>query len=308
MDNFPLKKNVQIYPSKIIFFPNDRFAKKISGLSGGDFQDMNSGESLDLVELRNHKKFGKIISPFRIFVDEHSSFTLSEPVEQFDFDVLCVCISEYYIGNRYTTPSIIYRALAGKIGDNDANPSKNQFAAIMHSIEKLMFLKTEINMTDYCQKLNRNEGNTFQLLSPMLPAKRVIETTINGKAATVIQLLDESPLWQVTTIKNQFLTFDAKLLDVPNQQNTKINIELKNYVLRRIVEIKAHRQLTTTITFKDIFSKCRIENASRKKKSDARGTVIEFLECLEKKKFIKSFKLNKHGRAFYSISLDYSRS
>lgn len=268
---------------------------------------MNSGDSLDLVELRNHKKFGKIVSPFRIFVDKHSSFTLSEPIEQFDFAVLCVCISEHYKGNRYITPSIIYRALTGKVGDNDANPSKDQLAAILHSLKKLMFLKIEMNMTDYCQKLDCNEGNSFHILSPILPSKIIIETTINGKASIVVQLLDESPIWQIACLKNQFLSFDAKILNVKNQNNSKMNIELKNYVLRRIVEIKAHRQLTPTLTFDDIFSKCRLENISRKKKLDARETIVKFLEHLKAENFIKSFELIKHGSSFYSVQFTYSK-
>lgn len=301
------KKNVQTYPSKIIYFPNDRFAKKLSSLTDEDFDDMSSGENRDLVELQQHKKFGKIVSPFRIYVDEHAFLTLSEPVEQFDFDILCVSISEYYIGNRYLTPGIIYRALTGKVNDNDANPSKDQLANISQSIEKLMFLKTKINMTDYCEKLNCNEGHPFEILAPLLPAKRINETTINGKASTIIELTSESPIWQIACIKNQFMSFNAELLNVPNQNNSKMNIELKNYVLRRIVEIKAHRQLTPTLTFNDIFTKCRLENISRKKKLDVRETVITFFEHLKNKKFITSFEITKKGNSFYSIRFTYSK-
>lgn len=300
------KNNVQVYPSKTIYFPNDRFAKKLASLTGDDFNEMNSGEERNLVELQHHKKFGKITSPFRIYVDEHASFTLSEPVEQFDFDVLCVGISEYRSINRCITPSIIYRGLTGKVGDSDANPSKDQLAAIMHSIEKLMFLKIKINMTDYCEKLNCNEGNAFEIVAPLLPCEYVA-ATINGKKTTVIHLLGESPIWQVACIKNQILSFDSKLLNVPGQQNTKMNIELKNYVLRRIVEIKAHRQLTPTITFDDLFFKCRLEDVSRQKKADARETVDTFFEHLQKEKFIKSFELIKQGNSFHSVKFTYSK-
>ena len=306
LDFLPSKKNVQLYPSKTIFFPNDRFSKKIATLAKDSFNNMNEGESRNLIELNNHKKFGKIVSPFRIFVDDNSSFTLSEPVEQFDFAVLCVCISEYYIDNRYLTESIIYRALTGKVGDNDANPSKDQRAAIMHSVEKLMFLKSEINMTDYCQKLKCNGGNSFEIISPLLPAKIITETTVNGKASSVIQLLAESPLWQIACLKNQFLSFAAELLNVPHQQNTKMNIELKNYSIHRIVEIKAHK-LTPTLTFDDIFTKCRIENASNDTKMNARKTLIKFFEHLQAKKFIKSFEITKKGNFFYSIKFTYSK-
>ena len=306
LDFFPTKKNVQIYPSKTIFFPNDRFSKKITTFTKDNFNNMNEGEALKLVELKNHKKFGKIVSPFRIFADENSSFSLSEPIEQFDFDVLCSCISEYHIGNHYTTDSIIYRALTGKTGDNDANPSKDQRSFIIHSLEKLIFLKSEINMTDYCQKLNCNGGNSFEIISPLLPAKIITETTVNGKASTVIQLLAQSPLWQIALLKNQFLSFDIELLNVPFQNNTKMVIELKIYVLRRIIEIIAHH-LTPTLTFDDIFFKCRLENSDNKKKLRAREAIIDFLQHLKNKKLIKSFNLTKRGNSFYSIQFTYSK-
>ena len=126
LDFLPTKKNVQIYPSKTIYFPNDRFSKKISTFTKNNLNNMNEGDALKLVELKNHKKFGKIVSPFRIYVDENSSFSLSEPIEQFDFDVLCVYISEYYIGNSYSTPAIIYRGLTGKINKGaEAEPSNS---------------------------------------------------------------------------------------------------------------------------------------------------------------------------------------
>ena len=297
------KKNVQTYPSKTIFFPNDRFSKKIATLTDDDFQEMNTGEGRNLVEIEKHKKFGKILSPFRIFVDEHSSITLSESVEQFDFDVLCVAISEYHVGNRFLTPGIIYRALTGKVNKGaEAEPSKIQLASILHSVEKLMFLKTQINMTDYCRKLKCNDGQTFEILSPLLPAKKTSETTINGKLSTIIELTAESPLWQIACLKGQFMSFDAALLNVPNQNNSKMNIELKNYVLRRIVEVKKHTQLAPTITFADLFFKCRLDNIDKGKKRDARNAVFEFLEHLKNEKFIKDFEPIKRGNSFYSIT------
>ena len=295
------KRNVQIYPSKIIYFPNDLFTKRISTLSDEDFANMNSGEYLSLVEIKNHRQFGKIVSPFRIFSDEQTPASLCEAVEQFDIDVLCVCISEYHIGNRYITPGIIYRALTGKVGDHAANPGKIQLADILHSIDKLMRLKTHIKMTDYCEKLNCNAGKSFEIFLPLLPAEYTSELTINGTASNVIQLLEESPLWQIACLKNQVMSFDATLLDVPNQNNSKMNIELKNYVMRRIVEVKAHPQLPHTITFNDLFFKCRLEDSRSDKKFDARNNVIRFLEHLKSEHFIKAFEPVKNGVAIHGI-------
>ena len=68
---------------------------------------------LNFVELQRHKKFGKILSPMKLSVDDET-FTISEPLDQFDCAVLCAGISELYFGNHQTTPAIIYRAIPAK--------------------------------------------------------------------------------------------------------------------------------------------------------------------------------------------------
>ncbi len=304
--NTPKKLNIQNVPSKIIYFPNDVLAKKLFNLTEDDFKKACQ-EPVDLVEIKKHKKFGKITSPFKIIVDQNAIFTLSEPVDQFDFDVLIICISEYYIGNRYITPAIIYRGLTGKVG-TDAMPSKDQLSAIMHSIEKLMRLQIDITLTDYCQKLNCNDGHSLRIVANLLPSEYSTETTINGKETTIIHLLAESPIWRIAChIKNhQVLSFKADLLNIPHQQNTAMNIKVKHYVLRRILEIISHN-LTATITFADVFKNCRLENEPRVIKLRVREFMTELFEYFKSKELIKDYTINKRGRAFYSISFTYAK-
>ena len=267
------RKNVQIYPSKTLCVPNDRFAKVLFNLSNDDFSDtVNAQESADLIEMKNHKRFGKIVSPFKLYTEEGEMFTISEPLDQFDCDVLTVCISEFNVGNRYITPAIIYRGLTGKVGRGDAEPSKDQLANIIHSVEKLMRLQIDITMN-----------------ATLLPSE-YIATTVNGKESTVIHLLEASPIWKVACLKNhQVLSFDAELLDIPGQQNTKLNIMVKFYVLRRVLEIIAHK-MTPSITFADV-----------------REFMLAFFEHLQAKEIIKSYTLNKKGTGFYSVSITYSK-
>ena len=85
-----------------------------------------------------------------------------------------------------------------------------------------------------------------------------------------------------------------------------MNISLKNYVMQRIQEIKLHK-LMPIITFDDVFHKCRIDNASRDKKLDARNNIVKFLEHLKSNSEIKDFLLTKKGNAFYSIKFSYPK-
>ena len=302
MEEVLRKKNIQVYPTRILIIPNDRFAKRLFNLSEEHFQNACRG-TINLVEVKRHKKFGKIVSPFRIIVDEHAEFTLTEPLEQFDCDVLIVCISEYRAGNRYVTPAMIYRGLTGKIGRGDAEPHKDQLAAIMNSLQKLMSLQIEIMMTDICAKFNYEDGTSTHITANLLPCEIIRETTINGKESIIIHLLDESPIWKVANIKNhQILTFEAELLDIPRQQNTPLNIMVKFYVIRRVLESIGHKQMALTVTFADVFKKCRLENAHLEIKRRIREFMIALFEHLKNKGVIVDYKVNKKGRTFYSIS------
>ena len=300
-------KNVQVYPSKILCVPNDIFSKRLFNLGNDDYQQaLEERKTLEVVEKKNHHRFGDVITPFRIRVDDNAEFTISEPLDQFDFAVLCACISEWQNKNRYTTPSIIYRAVSGKVGDYDANPSKIQLMDILQSVDKLMRTQIGINMTKACENLKYNGGTAFTVVSAILPCKRVTETTINGRETTVIQLLEKSPLWEIAAeVKNhQVLSCDAELLNVPDQNNTRMNIAVKFYVLRRVLEILAHRkQMVPIITFNDVFEKCRLTNANRMTKLRARETCLELFEQLQNKKLIKSFTLEKKGASPRAISI-----
>lgn len=303
------RKNVQIYPSKILCFPNDRFAKVLFNLTDSSFRDMTEGNNThNLVEIRNHRKFGKIVSPYKIFADENAALSVSAPADQIDFAVLCVCISEWQAGNRHTTPAVIYRGLTGKVKKGtDAMPGVDQFAAIMNSINKLMSLRVDISMKDYCESLGCNKGETFQLVANLLPCEYASRTTVNGKNSTVIHFLDESPVWKIARLKNhQTLSFPIELLDVPNQNNTPLNIAVKHYALRRVIESIAHnKQLAPIITFADVFKKCRLENISRVKKQAVRETICDLFRHLIQCEIIRSFTLNKKSNAFYSVSFSY---
>ena len=302
--------NVQVYPSKRIFFPNDRFAKVLFNLTEESFRDMVEGKRThNLVEVRNHRRFGKIVSPYRLFADESAEFLISEPADQIDFAVLCVCISERKAGNFFTTPAIIYRGLTGKVGKGtSAMPSVEQLNAIMNSINKLMSLRIDITMKDYCENFGCNNGESFRLVSNLLPCEYSTKTTINGKSSTIIHFLDQSPIWKIAELKNnQYLSFPVEYLDVPNQHNTPLNVGIKHYVLRRVMESIAHsKQMTQTITFDDIFKKCRLKDVNREKKSMARKVICDLFFHLRNYGVVHSFKINKKYNFSHSILFNFN--
>ena len=296
------KTNFQIYPAKQLIVPNDRASKKIFNLTLDDLQDwIAQHKSIDFLEIQRHKKFGEIISPIQLFVDDET-FTISEPLDQFHCAVLCAGISELYFGNHQTTPAITYRAITGKVGDNDANPSKNQLADILSAFELLMRLQMNYDMSNYCLTTGCNDGKPITLISSLLPCRMLKSSTANGKDTSVIELLGESPLLLSAQIKNnQVLTYDNSLLNVRNMNNSRMNIGAKHYAMRRVQESSLHRQMSPTIKLADYFNKLRIENAHAQVKKDAREVLVTFFEHLQAKGVIKSFELTKRGNAFDAL-------
>ena len=297
-------KNVQIYPAKQRVELNDKMTKVVFNLTAEDyFKLVEEHKSKGIIELKNHKKLGKVKSRFHI--QNFTGYSNFIPLDEFDRAVLSVCISNWIEGNYYITPAIIYRGLTGKVNrKSDSKPSIDQLTAIINSIDKLMFTEFNPDVVESFEQLKYANGDEAKIKkSAILPCYRV-ELTINGQKSDVICFDRESPLFAIANLKKQLLTYDTELLDIPNQNNTILNITLKNYVMRRIQEIKLHK-LNPIITFDDIFTKCRIENAHREVKRRAREFVETFFAHLQTKKQVKNFELTKKGNAFYSIKFAY---
>lgn len=298
------RENVQISPATKRLVPNFKLCKTMPVLSEEKYTRMiEGGKTRNCIEKRNYKKKYTICTVYK--VSNAEGYDNTDPLDLFDYSVLSVCISNFAAGNQCITPAIIYRGLTGKVtkGSN-IRPSKDQLVEILNSITKLMGTIIDIDESEPNAAFKYCKGRNPVTRSAILPCKYTT-TTVNGQDAnTVISFDRESPFMIIARDRKQLLTYDTALLDVPEMQNTKMNIMLKNYAMIRVSEIKLHK-MTPTLTFADVFKKCRIENASRKVKMDARNTLIKFFEHLKAKEIIKTFELTKRANAFYSIKFTY---
>ena len=306
-----LMKNIQLHPTQKIVLPNDRGTKLIFSDTPECYRKYMAGKmNLNVKELKKHPKYKGVKTPVYFSIDPAvvaADSSVTEILGQFDNDVANVCISEWEAGNRYVTYGTIYRTLTGKVGDSEANPSKDQLAKIKHSLKKLMNIQLEIRFHDAAEKLGYNNGKKRTVKNYIIPAQ-FVECTVNGQKTTVIELTEESPLLTVARMKNnQIISYDVELLNIPKQKNTPLNIELKHYAIRRVIETIAHpRQLTPSITFVDVLEKCRITDADNKKKHRVRETLKKVFEHLVNCGVIDSYQVNKKAGVFHSISFSFS--
>lgn len=137
----------------------------------------------------------------------------------------------------------------------------------------------------------------FQLVSSTLKS--------TDKSSTAPFFTLESLVLLITDRKSQILRYDSDLLNVPNQNKTLLVIFLKNYVLRRIIEIITHK-MAATITWDNIFRRCRISDASQKVKH--RDYIFKLFQRLLTTDFITSFEPAKKfpdAKRSYGISFFY---
>lgn len=297
-------ETLQLYPQQTRVELNDKATKIIFSRSDKSFSNVINGKTLSIVEKKNHKKKGEVVS--RCHLQTSNGFTYIAPLGEYERDVLNVCNTAWQAGNRYITYAQIQRALSGKTGmDADkARTYKNQFADIIDAIDKLMCTQYDPDILEVYEELNY-EGAEKILKAPLLPCKRVLKV-VGGKQIALIEMLDESPLAKQAKAKGQILTYPARLLNVPNQNNTRLVTELKNYTVRRVVECIEHsKQMKPILTLDDIFSKCRIKDSTKRTKQHARECLEKLFAHLQAEKFIKSYEWTKKGNAFYSIKFTF---
>ena len=304
---------IQVFPTRQRITLNDKATKILFNLPPNWYEKMiNQGKRQNVIEKKNHKKHGKIKSAFSLSSEE--GYTQILPLDEHDRAVFDVFTSEFENGNRVLTLPMIQRALSGKIGKNGDsygfNVYKDQRAAILESIGKLRHTDYNDEVLDAYKKLGYidkdevNEGEEKIEKAPILATKQTSKI-INGQKTDIFYILDEPPLLKNAKRKKQILTYDAELLDVPNQNNTPFIIALKNCSLRRVLETKAHsKQLKPIITLDDIFKKLRITE-NRKAKENARKYLDDFFKHLQSKGVIKSFQWTKKGNKFYSIKFTF---
>ncbi len=215
----------------------------------------------------------------------------------------------YLVDNLYTTINIVFRALVGKVGDQNVRPSKNQETAIINSIHKLRHTDVDFSgVTDSLKemKYTDKDGNELFFRNDSLLSATIVDAKINGQIFDgVIFFKDICPLFDIANLKDQVVRYPHELLNVPNQNNTPLVISLKKYVIRRICEIKLHKNLARTITFDDVFSKCRLGKVNRDQEYNARNAVVKFFEHLKAQNCIADFKITKRRNIIYGISFTF---
>ncbi|MBQ7198568.1 MAG: hypothetical protein IJS29_04830 [Selenomonadaceae bacterium] len=306
---------VQVIPSFECVEPNDAFIKLLFNLNDDDFKSFVDGQRRGkITEKKSHKHKGRkgeitsITSSYSI--QNAKDYENDMPLDEFDRAVLGVVISEYLAGNKYTTVNIIFRALIGKVGQAGIMIRKNQRDAIIKALKNLRGRIVDfsgLNQSLAEMKYTDKDGNKLTLRESNLISAEIVDAEINGQEVQdVIFFKENSPLFDIADAKSQVIRYPHELLNVPYMNNTPLIITMKKYIIRRICEIKLHKQLYPTITFNDVFKKCRVENTTNREIIRRRREyIVKFFEHLKKQEFINDFEVLKRGNSFHGVKFSY---
>ncbi|MBR5402426.1 MAG: hypothetical protein IK102_11530 [Treponema sp.] len=298
LDSFAVEKFQNNFKLSNIISCNDKLTKILFCLSADEYFDiLQNGVSVTVTETVSRGK--KIQTHFKLNGGGFATF--KRPFDEYDRAIFDICNSARESGLIGITRDSIFRILTCS---EHRSPLPKQATAILESVKRLM-TNIEIDFSQTRDKITKYSDVPAQIISPILPCRILHNVLVNGKLTSLIQFTNESPLMTIARAKKQFITFPVELRNIANQNNTILVIMLKSYLIRRILEIKLHKQLTPAITFDDLFNHCLLSNATRWQKQDARKIVIGVLENLKSVNIIHNFELTKKGDSYYSISITF---
>ncbi|MBR0096060.1 MAG: hypothetical protein IJQ63_07720 [Synergistaceae bacterium] len=245
------KKETNKKIDTIIKVAGRRAKKFMSGLSTIEntiFTDPDIKRLLRTGETKNitTEKKRNIITPLNIEWDriklEAKGFDISalDRLTTFDREVYSAVASLYIADGEdiyklrhvYVTPREVYQILSGN-KKNQTNPTPGILQEISQSLERMSLIRVSINaQAEYDKKLNIKASFTDYLLNT---SRERIE--INGQLTECIQINTPPILFRYASGKNHIARADIKMLNVP-VSNTKDNIPLKGFLVRRVENIK----------------------------------------------------------------------
>lgn len=210
-------------------------------------------------------------------------------------------------GNEYINPSMIFQLISGNSGNTNISPETRK--DILRSLDKMMVTLVTIDASaEVCSNMITKTTGIYK--GALIPAERVEITMLNGnETRDCIHLFRTPPLYDYARDKNQIGSIDIKMLDTP-LSNTKENIELKGYLLKRIASIKNTKShMSDTIRYDTIYEYLRIDTNSpdkdllRHKYMDIRSKVKKLLDFWINMGLITSYREEKEGKSIAKVTI-----
>lgn len=249
------------------------------------------------------KKRGRIIenrvSLERVVSNDDENLELSQPLTDYDIEVLNGISSLWEQGERSVSLADIYKAVAGA----DTKPNAKQLEDMEKIVERLRRnnLKADISPEVIAHKLKDPEtGEQFQLtIDDFLVNARGYElTSANGKKAKGYLIQAAPILLAYAKATGQIATYPAKMLETKQAgSNTPKNILIKTYLAERIAQIKNTRnKMGSTVVLETVYKHAGVSLENRTERKRANDYIFGLLDQWKKDKQIRGYETISKAR------------
>lgn len=305
--NTPTQSQVAI---KTHIVPNTKLAQKITDPELFSIADV----LLDVSSSEERKVGREILTKVSLSYDDIDA-QLSRPITPFDQAILDGLSTLWVNGAREITLTNIWHASTGATG----SPSAKQLHETEASVDKMMRIYCSI---DYSQEARNREltyegeqVKEFMKEGHLLDAQKLKLRTVNGTKVTGYTLTQSPILYEYSSTVRQVITYPQSLLTAQNAgSNTDRNVVVKNYLMRRVGQIKGKGKCSPNILFTSLYERADLpakrsdetdaERKSREKlEKKVRDYSLSFLDSLVDSGYILGFDIEKEGKLMRAIKI-----
>ena len=293
-----------IIPQKHLI-PNNKLANSLTkDIIGGGLIELDVGRKKDDILTRCILNY----EGDNVKLTSRRSFT------EYDRQVADAVTSLYEYGNKshIITAATVYRAMVH--ATETETPSPQQIEAVTQSLDKLRFVRVQIDCTEELMRrnidLNGSQITAGKIDTYLLTLDKM-EIIAGGQKVVAYKVIKTPILYEYSRLTGQVITVPAALLDIRDKTGAKIpnterRIAIKGYLMRRISIMKSQNSKNQSrhIIFESLYNEiCDASELSRRDQQLIREYVSLVLDNWKREEFIKDYEELTKGKKKIGVEI-----
>ena len=267
-----------------------------------------------LIELDVGRKKDDILTRCILnYEGDNVKLTSRRSFTEYDRQVADAVTSLYEYGDKshIITAATVYRAMVH--ATETETPSPQQIEAVTQSLDKLRFVRVQIDCTEELMRrnidLNGSQITAGKIDTYLLTLDKM-EVIAGGQKVVAYKVIKTPILYEYSRLTGQVITVPAALLDIRDKTGAKIpnterRIAIKGYLMRRISIMKGQNSKNQSchILYDSLYNEVCSTEPTQKEKRLIRDYIPCVLEYWKSEKFIKDYEELTHGKKKIGIEI-----
>ena len=298
-----LPQLASIIPQKHLI-PNNKLANSLTkDIIGAGLIELDVGRKKDDILTRC----------ILIYEGDNVKLTSRRSFTEYDRQVADAVTSLYEYGDKshIITAATVYRAMVH--ATETETPSPQQIEAVTQSLDKLRFVRVQIDCTEELMRrnidLNGSQITAGKIDTYLLTLDKM-EVIAGGQKVVAYKVIKTPILYEYSRLTGQVITVPAALLDIRDKTGAKIpnterRIAIKGYLMRRISIMKGQNSKNQSchILYDSLYNEVCSTEPTQKEKRLIRDYIPCVLEYWKSEKFIKDYEELTHGKKKIGIEI-----